>query len=79
MQQQRHPGLAEELFAPPPENDPGQVFGAADDDDDFAADQRAIDRLRGRDLGGRDSGGLDPVARAHAVNQGADRDLLSDF
>jgi type IV secretion system protein VirD4 len=79
VQQQRHPGLAEELFALPPENDPGQVFGAADDDDDFAADQRAIDRLRGRDLGGRDSGSLDPVARAHAVNQGADRDLLSDF
>ncbi|KAK0360493.1 hypothetical protein LTR94_027092, partial [Friedmanniomyces endolithicus] len=64
MQQQRHPGLPEQ---------PAKSADAAEthdpqlvpDDDDVAADKRAMDQSRG----------LSAVARGYAINEGAHRDL----
>ena len=73
LQQQRHPGLAEEEAARAARDaEPGLDLG--DEDSDVVADQAVIDRLRG----------IDAVARAHAMNEGdqhrnQDRDLLPDF
>ncbi|QAY78172.1 conjugal transfer protein TraG [Sphingosinicella sp. BN140058] len=65
LQQQRHPGLPEQTnkaaevdAARPPELVP--------DDEDVAADKKAMDQARG----------LSAVARGYAVNEGAGRDLV---
>ncbi len=65
LEQQRHPGLAEEVVIRPVEPEQGQLPGLIDDDD-AAADQRAMDRARG----------LSPIIRGHALNDGHDHDLL---
>ena len=65
MQQQRHPGLPEQ---------PAKSADAAEtrdpqlvpDDDDVAADKRAMDQAQG----------LSAVARGYAINEGAYRDLV---
>ena len=73
LQQQRHPGLAEEEAARAARDaEPGLDLG--DEDADVVADQAVIDRLRG----------IDAVARAHVMNEGdqhrnPDNDLLPDF
>ena len=73
LQQQRHPGLAEEDIAKP--HTPEQLdLGLADDEPDVGADKEIMDRSRG----------LDAVGRAHAMNEGdqqrdPDHDLLPDF
>src|SRR3546814_5773968 len=61
LQQQRHPGLPEEGVAKPTAPERDNPLGLADDESDTAADKRAMDRLRG----------LNAVARAHAMNEGA--------
>ena len=71
LQQQRHPGLAEDA---PPKTEPalpGDPLGLDADDADPATDRRAMDRVRA----------IDPVVRAHAMNEGAahDRDALPSF
>ena len=69
LQQQRHPGLAEER--PEPVTEPGaNMIPGIEDESDTAADRQAMDRLRG----------LGAVQRAHAMNE-ADRgdDLLPSF
>jgi type IV secretion system protein VirD4 len=65
VQQQRHPGLPGEGVARANEPDPGDA-SARDEDDDLAADARAMDRARG----------LTAVARGYALNEGAQRDLI---
>jgi type IV secretion system protein VirD4 len=68
MQQQRHPGLPEQ---------PSKTTDAAEtrdpqivpDDDDVAADKRAMDQAQGQNA----------VVRGHAINEGAKRDLIPDF
>jgi type IV secretion system protein VirD4 len=69
LQQQRHPGLAEERPEPVTEHSADMIPGI-EDDSDTAADRQAMDRLRG----------LGAVQRAHAMNE-ADRgdDLLPSF
>jgi type IV secretion system protein VirD4 len=71
LQQQRHPGLPEEGVAKPTAPERDNPLGLADDESDTAADSQAMDRLRG----------LNAVARAHAMNEGAGRDddLLPNF
>ena len=71
LQQQRHPGLPEEGVAKPTAPERDNPLGLTDDESDTAADKRAMDRLRG----------LNTVARAHAMNEGAGRDddLLPNF
>jgi type IV secretion system protein VirD4 len=65
MEQQRHPGLAGRFLgkaaetSPEPAPEPGE-------DDDVAADKRAMDRV----------GSLSAVARGHALNVGSGHDLL---
>lgn len=69
LQQQRTPEIAEEAPAaaePPKQLD---VLGLERDDDDAAADKRAIEKARG----------ADSVQRAHAINQGDDDDTLPSF
>ena len=73
LQQQRHPGLAEEGVAKPNRQQDADL-GLADDETDVAADKDVVDRLRG----------LGTVGRAHAMNEGEptnrpDHDLLPDF
>jgi len=73
VQQQRHPGLAEEEIAHPLIGDE-TALGLPDDDSDVGADKRVMDRLRR----------LGVVATAHAMNEGEgphrpDHDLLPDF
>jgi type IV secretion system protein VirD4 len=65
MQQQRHPGLAEQVtrIADSAETPAGQSVA---DDDDVAADKRAMDQAKG----------LSAVARGYAINEGANRDLI---
>jgi type IV secretion system protein VirD4 len=65
MQQQRHPGIAEEAGAKPVEQDDVQQQ-LADDDGEGAAEKRAMDQARG----------LTSVARGYALNQSSGRDLL---
>ena len=66
LEQQRHPGLAEEMAGKPIEPRQLVLPGAEQDEGDLAADQRAMDRARG----------LTDVARGHAINAGSARDLL---
>jgi type IV secretion system protein VirD4 len=72
LEQQRHPGLPEEVVRP---LKPVQLdLGLADDESDVTADAQAMDRSRGPRV----------VGRAHAMNEGdlhrkSDRDLLPDF
>lgn len=70
LQQQRHPGLAEEAVVQSIEQEPS-IDASAEDENDVGADKTVIDRLRGLSL----------VGRAHAMNEGADRgdDLLPSF
>lgn len=65
MQQQRHPGLTEETRQAAVDIDPSSQI-AADDDDNVAADQRAMDQARG----------LTPAARSYGINEGAHGDLI---
>jgi type IV secretion system protein VirD4 len=65
MQQQRHPGLADETSRAPAEVDPANQVGP-DDGDNVAADQRAMDQARG----------LTPTARSYGINEGAHGDLI---
>ena len=73
LQQQRHPGLAEEDVTKANRQQDADL-GLADDETDVAADKDVVDRLRG----------LGAVGRAHAMNEGEpnhrpDHDLLPDF
>ncbi|WP_458733027.1 type IV secretory system conjugative DNA transfer family protein [Sphingobium xenophagum] len=68
MQQQRHPGLPEQVSKatdPADTRDPQIV----PDDDDVAADKRAMDQAQGQNA----------IVRGHAINEGAKRDLIPDF
>ena len=67
LQQQRHPGLAEEpvrAAEPPRQLD---LLGLERDDADPASDKRAMDQARGPNI----------VVRAHAMNEGDGRDIGS--
>jgi type IV secretion system protein VirD4 len=64
LEQQRHPGLPEQV-ARRPETTPDPAAALAEDED-IAADQRAMDQARG----------LTAVARGYALNEGSDRDLV---
>ncbi|MDO7843549.1 conjugal transfer protein TraG [Sphingomonas immobilis] len=64
MQQQRHPGLAEEAGAAKVEVDPTPQQ-ALEDDDNIAADSRAMDQAR-----------QSIAVRAYGIEEGADRDLI---
>jgi len=68
MQQQRHPGLPEQVSkaTDAAETRDSQIVP---DDDDVAADKRAMDQAQGQNA----------VVRGHAVNEGAKRDLIPDF
>ncbi len=68
LQQQRHPGLSEEIQKPEP---PKQLdlIPADQDETDPAADQRTMDRARG----------LSTVARGYGINESSGRDLLPGF
>ncbi|MGK6321332.1 conjugal transfer protein TraG [Sphingomonas sp. DT-204] len=65
MEQQRHPGLPEEAPAKVAEPAPVPAQDLVDEDD-IAADKRALDRV----------GSLSAVARGHALNVGGGHDLL---
>ncbi len=65
MQQQRHPGLAEETPARSNDADPAAQV-ALDDEDNVPADSRAMDQARA----------LTPVVRGYGIAEGADRDLI---
>ncbi len=65
MQQQRHPGLPEGGADHRVEAN-AAVQIAPEDDDNVAADKRAMERAQG----------LTPVARAYGINEGAHRDLI---
>lgn len=64
LQQQRHPGLAEEQRAKAEPAKQLELLASEQDEGDPSADQRAMDRVRGT------------LVRGHAMNQGRDRDLL---
>jgi len=68
MEQQRHPGLAEPTIKANDAADPRDP-GLDPDDDDVAADKRAMERAQAPTA----------VVRAHAINEGAKRDLLPDL
>jgi type IV secretion system protein VirD4 len=73
LQQQRHPGLAEEEAARAA-RDAEPSFDFDEEDADVVADKAVIDRLCG----------INSIARAHAINEGdehrnPDNDLLPDF
>ena len=64
LQHERHPGMLEDIAASvEPAPDPAAL---RDDDDDVAADQRTMDRVRG----------LSAIARGHALNEGEPQPLL---
>ena len=66
MQQQRHPGLVEEILPNPIEPEDVQLAAGAEDDGDLALDKRAMDQARG----------LSAVARGYALNESSGPDLL---
>lgn len=66
MQQERHPGLPDEGRLKPVDPEQADMQGAGDDDDDIAADARAMDQARS----------LTPVARSYGLNESSGRDLL---
>jgi type IV secretion system protein VirD4 len=65
MQQERHPGLAEEAPAAREKAEPTQEV-AADDDGDGAAEKRAMDQARS----------LNPVTRVFGLSDSGERDLV---
>ena len=65
MQQQRHPGLAEQTTERPEAMVQDQDRDTAEDGDPVA-EQRAMDQARG----------LNPVIRGHALNEGSHHDLV---
>ncbi|MBJ7439489.1 MAG: conjugal transfer protein TraG [Sphingopyxis sp.] len=69
LQQQRTPDMAEEAPAKPLPPKQLDLLGLEQDDTDPAADKRAMDRARP----------VDPVVRAHAINQSRDSDALPSF
>ncbi|KQY28278.1 conjugal transfer protein TraG [Caulobacter sp. Root487D2Y] len=62
LQQERHPGLFDEVVARPAADETELGLGLADDDSDAVADRQAMARAG------------QPIARAHAMNEGAGRD-----
>ena len=68
LQQQRHPGLAEEEIAKPAEPGQPDIPGLDVDESDVVADQRALDRLS-------------KPARVYGVNEamGPEKDILEGF
>ncbi|EHK54538.1 conjugal transfer protein TraG [Allomesorhizobium alhagi] len=68
VQQQRHPGLPEEVAAAKQEPDQSDLFGPPDDDGDMAAEKKVIDRISN-------------AARAYGINEsmGEDKDILPGF
>ena len=66
MQQQRHPGLVEEIRPNPIEPEDAQLAAGAEEDGDLALDKRAMDQARG----------LSAVARGYALNESSGPDLL---
>ncbi|MFT5331017.1 MAG: type IV secretion system protein VirD4 [Parasphingorhabdus sp.] len=69
LQQERHPGLAEEQVAKTPEPEQLELLGSTEDDSEVQTDKRALDRARLRTL-----------TAARAVNESTDRDdLLPSF
>jgi type IV secretion system protein VirD4 len=72
LQQQRHPGLSEEATVRPSGDDVELGLGLGEDDGDVATDRASMARAQANA----------PVARAHAMNEGAGRgddDLLPSF
>ena len=72
LQQQRHPGLSEDATVRPSGEDVELGLGLGEDDGDVAADRAAMARAQA----------TAPLARAHAMNEGAGRgddDLLPSF
>ena len=65
MQQQRHPGIADDNGGKPTEQVEAELQ-LADDDGDGAAEKRAMDQARG----------LSTVARGYGINESSGRDLL---
>jgi type IV secretion system protein VirD4 len=66
LQQERHPGLAEEAVLKPQGPAQLDLLAIDQDESDTAADQRAMDRARG----------LSAVARGYGLNESSGRDLL---
>ena len=66
LEQQPHPGLAEEALAKPEQPKQLDLLAADQDEGDVAADQRAMDRARG----------LSAVARGYGIDEAGGRDLL---
>ena len=66
LEQQRHPGLAEEAPTTPEPPKQLDLLAADQDEGDLAADQRAMDRARG----------LSAVARGYGIDEAGGRDLL---
>jgi type IV secretion system protein VirD4 len=66
LEQQRHPGLAEEAPTKPEQPKQLDLLAADQDEGDLAADQRAMDRARG----------LSAVARGYGIDKAGGRDLL---
>ena len=66
LQQQRHPGLAEETPVKGEEPKQLDLLAADQDESDPATDQKAMDRSRG----------LSAIARGYGINEGSGRDLL---
>jgi type IV secretion system protein VirD4 len=66
LQQQRHPGLAEDAAPKREEATQLDLLAADQEETDPAADQKAMDRARG----------LSAVARGYGINEGSGRDLL---
>ena len=66
LEQQRHPGLAEEAPTKPEQPKQLDLLAADQDEGDLAADQRAMDRARG----------LSAVARGYGIDEAGGRDLL---
>ncbi|PIB92721.1 conjugal transfer protein TraG [Caulobacter sp. FWC2] len=72
LQQERHPGLFDEVVVRPAADETELGLGLADDEGDVVADRQALERARAGQ----------PIARAHAMNEGGDRgddDLLPAF
>ena len=66
LQQERHPGLAEEASPKPEQLKQLDLLAADQDEGDLAADQRAMDRARG----------LSAAARGYGIDEASGRDLL---
>jgi type IV secretion system protein VirD4 len=68
LQQQRHPGLAEESASPAKEQAPRDFFDPGEEDNDPAADKKVIDSVS-------------TAARVYGVNESVDpdQDILPGF